>query len=274
LNEDFMTVCIGVLPRFSDKIVMVSDLLLSSDEASVDGGMLKSAAIAPLAEWYAMFAGNPAQFLVVMDRVRELLGDVRNTRLSLSTVIRAVESAYAMEMLRIVESDVLQPYGLTRKDFIRKGKNWLGEIRFNQIADQVEAVDLGVELLVAGMDAVAKTQLFYVSSQGKVRRVALPYHAIGSGAPIALGTLYSLPSFPTSDLEETVYRACAAKFAAENVPSVGESTHAIVISPLSHTWTSIMDVDRLRELWHTRGQPPVPSGARTLIRRELRRIGP
>jgi hypothetical protein len=267
-----VTVCIGVLPRFTDKIILVSDLLLSSDEASVDDGILKFTTIAPLTEWYVMFAGDPSQFLMLMDRVRDVLGDVRNTRLSVSTVARAIERAYAIEVLRIIETDVLRPYGLTQKEFSRKGKAWLGEVRFNQIADRIEAVDLGVELLVAGLDAVAQTQLFSVSPRGVVRPAALPYHAIGAGAAVALGALYPMAYFPTLDLEETVYRACAAKFAAENVPSVGESTYATVISPLSHTWTLVMEIDRLRELWRTRGQPPVPPGARRLIRRELRRI--
>jgi hypothetical protein len=267
-----MTVCIGVLPRFTDKIILVSDLLLSSDEASVDDGLLKFATIAPLTEWYVMFAGDPSQFLILMNRVRDVLGDVSNSRLAVSTVMRAIELAYAIEMLRIIEADVLRPYGLTQKEFSRKGKAWLGEVRFNHIADRIEAVDLGVELLVAGLDAVAQPQLFNVSPRGVVRPAALPFHAIGAGAAVALGALYSLAYFPTLDLEETIYRACAAKFAAENVPSVGESTYATVISPLSHTWTLVMEIDRLRELWRTKGQPPVPTGARSLIRRELRRI--
>ena len=64
---------------------------------------------------------------------------------------------------------MLRPYGLLHKDFIRRGKNLLGEVRFNQVMDRVEAVDLGVEVLVAGLDGFAQTQLFSVCSRGSGR---------------------------------------------------------------------------------------------------------
>ena len=268
-----MTVCIGVIPRFTDKIILVSDLLLSSEEASVEG-VMKWATIAPGTEWYAMFAGDPSRFPTLMDRVREVLGDVRNTRLTLGTVTAAFESAYRLELLNLIEVDILRPYGLAHDEFIRKGKRLLGEVRFNHVMDQVVAVDLGIEVLVAGLDGTGQTQLFSVSSRGLVTQAALPYHAIGAGAPVALGTLYPLTYFPTPmpDLTETVYRVCAAKFAAETVPSVGKSTHAMIISPMAGTWTLLMEIDRLRELWLTKGQPPVPRGALRMIKRDLKRL--
>src|ERR1035437_1280790 len=75
--------------------------------------------------------------------------------------------------------------------------------------------------------------------RGAIVPAVLPYHAIGSGAFAALGTLYQLSYFPTHDLSETVYRACGAKFAAENAPGVGQSTYALVIAPLSGLWTLV-----------------------------------
>ncbi len=268
-----MTVCIGVIPRFTDKIILVSDLLLSSEEASVEG-VMKWATIAPGTEWYVMFAGDPSRFPTLMDRVREVVGDVRNTRLTLPTVTEAFESAYRLELLKLIETEILRPYGLTHGEFIRKGKRLLGEVRFNHVMDQVVAADLGIEVLVAGLDAMGQTQLFSVSPRGVVTRAALPYHAIGAGAPVALGSLYPLTYFPTlmPDLAETVYRVCAAKFAAETAPSVGKSTHAMIVSPMAGTWTLLMEIDRLRELWLTKGQPPVPPGALGIIRRDLKRL--
>jgi hypothetical protein len=64
-----VTVCIAVLPRFTDKIVLVSDQLLSSDSDSVDGAM-KVTTICPGLEWYVMFVGDPSRFQLLMDRVR------------------------------------------------------------------------------------------------------------------------------------------------------------------------------------------------------------
>jgi len=61
-----MTVCIAVTPKFTDTIVLVSDQLLSSDIASVEGAM-KMALIAPVGQWTAMFAGDATRFQPLMD---------------------------------------------------------------------------------------------------------------------------------------------------------------------------------------------------------------
>jgi hypothetical protein len=268
-----VTVCIGVITRFTDKIVLVSDQMLSSDENSVEG-VMKWATIAPGTEWYVMFAGDPSRFPTLMDRVREVMGDIRNTRLTLATVTETFERAYRFELLRLIEADILRPYGLSHDEFIWKGKRLLGEVRFNHVMDQIVATDLGIDVLVAGLDAEGQTQLFSVSPRGIVTPAALPYHAIGAGALVALSALYPLTHFPASisDLTETVYRVCAAKFAAEAVPSVGKSTHAMIISPMAGTWTLLMEIDRLRELWLTKGQPPTPPEALRIIQRDLKRF--
>ena len=244
-----MTVCIAVLPRFTDKIVLVSDQLLSADIGSVDGAM-KVTTVAPGSEWYVMFAGEAARFQLLMARVRALLGDVRNVRLTVGTVMAAFEQAYALELRKLIESEILLPYGLDRDDFIAHGKELLGD-HFFQLMDQISGASLGVELIVAGLDALAQTQLFSMTVRGAIVPEVLPYHAIGSGAFAALGTLYQLSYFPTHDLSETVYRACGAKFAAENAPGVGQSTYALVIAPLSGLWTLVTNIEEVRELWRT-----------------------
>lgn len=267
-----MTVCIAVLPCFTDKIVLVSDQLLSSDSVSVDGAM-KVTTICPGSEWYVMFAGDPSRFQLLVDRVRLLLGDVRNVRLTVGTVMTAFEQAYALELRRVIEGEILLPYGLDRDEFIARGRELLGD-HFYQLMEQISGATLGVELIVAGLNADAQTKLFSMSARGVVLPASLPYHAIGCGAFAALGALYQVPYFPTPDLTETVYRACAAKFAAESVPGVGESTYALIIAPLSGLWTLVTNVDEVRKLWRTKGQPPIPSAARRLIERDLRRIEP
>lgn len=268
-----MTVCIAVLPRGSDAIILVSDELLSSEVTSVDG-VLKWAPIVPGLAWYVMDAGHAPRFQPLIRRVRDLLGDVKNTRLTLETVTQAFERAFAIELTGLVEKDILLPYGLPHGEFMRKGRRLLGEVRFNKVMDQIVRADLGIEVLVAGLDAWTNQQLFSVSSGGLITPAVLPYHAIGAGAFLALGTLYSLAHYPAfgSDLADTVYRACAAKFAAEAAPGVGKSTHAMVVSPMAGTWALLMDVDRLRDLWQTRGQPPVPGRARVIIKRDLRAL--
>jgi hypothetical protein len=266
-----MTVCIAVWPQFTGTYVLVTDQLLSSDVASVDGAM-KMAMIAPVGQWTAMFAGDATRFPPLMDRARELLGDVRNTRLSLESIASVVEKAYEIELRKRVEVDILMPYGMNRDEFVARGREAVGDVRFNLVMDQIAATDLGIELLVVGLDGHAQSQMFTVTAKGAIVPSVLRYEAIGNGAPTALGTFYQLKYFPTPDLEDVVYRACAAKFAAENVPGVGRQTYALLVEPMSGVWTVVMEVERLREIWESKGQPPVPSEARRLVARDLRRL--
>lgn len=264
-----MTVCLALAPPYRSEIILVSDQLLSSDTNSVEGP-LKLTKLAYGIEWWIMFAGDAPRFEPLIHRIREPLGGIKETRLTLESIVSFVERAYYLEIQKLIEMEILLPYGLTRDDFLKKGKKWLGEVRFNSVADQIERVNLGIELLVVGLEAIGGVRLFDVSTRGLVTHAVLPYHAIGSGAYLALGAMYQLAYFPQMDTAENVYRACAAKFAAESAPGVGRETHAMVIEPMTGAFTLITNIDELRKLWQTRGQPPVPAGARRLINRDLK----
>ncbi len=266
-----MTVCIAVTQRFSTEIVLVTDRLLSSDIDSTEGGW-KIAWLAPKATWYLMFAGEAHRFAPLVGRIRELLGDIGDSRLTLETVIACTTQAFQREIEDVATAEVLGPYGLSRREFIENGLNWFGESRFIHLLDRLDEIDLGIDLLVAGLDAWGRTQMFSVSPRGVVTPSVLPYHAIGSGAYLALGSLYPLAHFPGPDLAKTVYRACAAKFAAEAAPGVGRETHAMVIEPMAGTWTIVMEVDRLRDWWRTAGQPRFPPAAKRSIDQDLKAL--
>jgi hypothetical protein len=262
-----VTVCIAVTPRFRSEIILVSDQLLSSDDNSVEGGLKLTALTST---WYVMFAGHAPRFRPLVETMREDLGDTRNARFTLETITAVVERAYHIELTKLIEIEILSPHGVSRDDFIRKGRRWFGEAPYAQILTRIDSVDLGIELLVVGLDAEAQTQLFAVSSRGAASRAVLPYHAIGSGAYLALGSLYQLACFPSLDLTETVYRTCAAKFAAEAAPGVGRQTHAMVTDPLMEKWAIVSNIEELREIWQRVGQPRLPPAAKKLIQRDLK----
>ncbi|MBV8897235.1 MAG: hypothetical protein JO051_12035 [Acidobacteriaceae bacterium] len=262
-----MTVCIAVTPRFRSEIILVSDQLLSSDVNSVEGAF-KLSALAPA--WHVMFAGHAPRFRPLIETMREPLGDTENTRFAVETIMAVTERAYYIELTKQIEIEILSPYGISRDDFVRKGRRWFGAADYTYLLSQIGAADLGIELLVVGLDAEAQTQIFSVSSRGAVSPAVLPYHAIGSGAYLALGALYQLAYFPGPDLIENVYRSCAAKFAAEAAPGVGRETHAMVTDPLMQKWAMIFDIGELRKIWQSSGQPPFPSAAKRLICRDLK----
>ncbi|HXA19925.1 MAG TPA: hypothetical protein VN380_23300 [Thermoanaerobaculia bacterium] len=262
-----MTVCIAVTPRFRSEIILVSDQLLSSDVNSVEGGF-KFTSLAPA--WYVMFAGHAPRFRPLIETMCEPLGDTRNTRFTVQTIMAVAERAYYVELTKLIEIEILSPFGISRDDFVRKGRRWFGATEYSHVLNQIGSADLGIELLVVGVDAETQTQLFSVSSRGAVSPSVLPYHAIGSGAYLALGALYQLAYFPGPDLTENVYRTCAAKFAAEAAPGVGRETHVMVTDPLMQKWAMIFGVDDLRKIWQTEGQPRFPPAAKRTIYRDLK----
>lgn len=70
---------------------------------------------------------------------------------------------------------------------------------------------------------------------------------------------------------DVIYRLCAAKYAAESTPSVGRNTFlfALALGGKETTVISPEHLDELRDVWRREGQPPVPSGAITLLKNNL-----
>lgn len=65
-----MTVCLAAYSQFRNVIVAVSDMMLSSDELSVDGVHFKSAALTKSASWWALYSGLPEEFTALSRRMR------------------------------------------------------------------------------------------------------------------------------------------------------------------------------------------------------------
>jgi hypothetical protein len=64
----------------------------------VDGAM-KTGVFAPVGQWTAMFSGETHRFSPLMNRVREFLGDVRNSRLMVDSVHAAIQKRTKLKFL-------------------------------------------------------------------------------------------------------------------------------------------------------------------------------
>jgi ATP-dependent protease HslVU (ClpYQ) peptidase subunit len=266
-----MTVCIAVAQSGRSKLVLVSDQLLSMGDTSIEGSVIKVRTLGRgRAPWEIMYAGDASRFAPLVDDVDEILGDLRSPRLTIRTVESAIERAYANQLQRRIETEILRPFDLSYEKFVKTGKRFLGEVRFNRVLDHVVEMDLGIELLVVGMDAETRMHVFTVSTRGVVERSPLRFGAIGSGAWLALASLYPIPYFAHEpDISETVYWSCAAKFVAEAAPGVGKQTHVMVVDPYTNGFQLLHDVDALREVWRTKGRPKAPRPALKLVDRMI-----
>ena len=262
-----MTVCIAAVCSRLNYIIEVSDRLVSSDETSADA-VLKTDTLVPDVPWTVMFAGRPDNYKRLLARIKASLGDGRSP----AEVVAAVEEAYRLELLKIHETEILVPYGMSRDDFFVYGKERFTEYKFNAIVETLEQTHTDVTLLIAGFDERGDGRLYEASCWGVMKEQPLEFHASGSGRGTALGTLYPIPEFARSEnLLDVTYRLCAAKFAAESTPTVGESTFlfALARGGKQISVLSPENLDALRRIWRTEGQPPVPDSAVSLLTEHL-----
>jgi hypothetical protein len=216
-----------------------------------------------------MYAGDPSVYEEVQRRVIEdLFGG--NGEDSAPTVVEACERAYRAELERHIDGKILSRYGLTRKEFVRDGRAYFGEEQFARIRLEVDEADLNTTLLVMGFDLKARPWMFTVSNPGvRKHRLALGFHAIGTGDLLALGTLAQTYDVDL-DTDELMYRVCEAKFASELATAVGKKTYAMKLAPdgTQHRLPPER-IKPLGERWH-RKRPPVPRSTLNAVRQNWR----
>src|ERR1019366_270203 len=166
-------------------------------------------------------------------------------------IAKSVKEAYAKYRDEKIEEQIVKPtLGPDFLAFRAKGGTLPAYLQpqpgiYQQIIVQSNQFNLGVDLIVAGIDAATGSHVYYVGHPGTmVSFDKIGYNAVGSGAShvaikFALDCLH--PKTPLGDVLLAVY---AAKRAAEVAPGVGQETEIKVISA-TNIWpvpTALMDV--------------------------------
>ncbi len=273
---DFVTVCIAAKCPQLNRIVFVADTMVSSDTISTDK-VMKMRHLGNAARWFALFAGPERRFVPLVERIHKELGDSPGA--TVHEVIEAAQKAWHASHVELVEREVLGQLDISLDDCVHNGLQWFGERRHGAMLETIEELEshpsFAIDLLIAGFDAENEQHMFELSYSGRIARHAnLLFHAVGAGRSAALSALYPQPLFSRgTNLNEIIYRMCAAKFAAESAPSVGRDTVVVVVSPDRQVFHMLFNdvIDKLRVLWKEKGQPPVPEGADSLIDEQLRK---
>jgi hypothetical protein len=251
-----MTLCAAAISRRDLRVITVSDLMLSTPSVSVDTSSVKSEPISKSGRWMAMFAGSPSVWTKVFHRAGGLIASGGET---FSEVESAFLLAFREELKLKIEGEILGPFGIDRETFLKKGREFFGDIEFSRLLAQISAAGLETDFLVAGFEPNGWPRIFSVSDPG-VSEVHsnLGFSAIGSGSPRAFNSLCSTydPGLSTVDL---VYRMCEAKFLGESAYGVGKNTFVIVIAPNGNQQRLRPEhVETIRPIWEKQGIPPVP----------------
>lgn len=273
----FMTVCIAAVSTILQRIVTVSDQMLSDPYSSFDSAVVKSRFLTPDFRWACMFScATSARFAAIYERAARYLR-MHEPPVPCSAVVAAIEAAYSDERRRMAEIHVLSPLRMSFDDFEATGAKQLGQNAFQEMLAKMATLDTGVELLVMGFDEEDAPRLLMVSAVGDVSSCDTErFAAVGSGANVALDYLKGNTDFRNSDdLGEIIYRICEAKFTAEMSQGVGSETTVLSIGPNGNaTAHAGSGIRRARKLWRSRRKAPIPASLRAELERGIVDIDP
>lgn len=146
-------------------------------------------------------------------------------------VAGVVEKRFIEHRRILAEKLVLRPIGMSYPDFLERQHELPPEVVVGLWRDY-QSVELGIELLVAGVDS-SGARLYHIGDPGLARCFdSIGYTAIGSGLPHAEGFLTEADYSPRISINQAIWLAYVAKRRSERAPGVGSRfTDGLVIAP-------------------------------------------
>jgi hypothetical protein len=242
-----MTVCIAALCHDGDE----ERAVVAADRMVTLGGFIEWEHAIPKmtpASSYSitMVAGET---LVGTKLARGAAAEYGGGEPSLADVARLLAVKYEAARRERLEQQLLTPRGLSLQTFYGSHQQLNPNI-VAMIDSQMQQFNLGVELLLAGVDATG-AHIYSVANPGPPENLHDPigYAAVGSGTIHALQAFIGFGHSAAADYHETVFRAYAAKRRSEVAPGVGLDTDMAVISESGIHWLSEQELEQLREIY-------------------------
>lgn len=239
-----MTVCVAAM-NSRGVIACASDQMLSlPDGQTSDGAAFKTQYLD--SDWRALFSADDIRNIPPLIRcIRDLMELERKDRgitpdrpIKVEQMTALLRKAFQAERLRSATESYLSPHGVSHKEFIAKSRAIFGNDEAAVIRHQIQAHELGCQLIVIGHDGPVdgsrgcKAHVLSVEDPGKALENAITgYCAIGTGECLAVSSLMKRRHGKAVGLPDLVYNVCEAKFSAESDSAVGWKTYATVHKP-------------------------------------------
>jgi 20S proteasome alpha/beta subunit len=235
-----MTICIAAICEAGKSIVVVADRMFTNPFLSVEFETEERKIEELPPKCVALTAGNSPVATEILDVVR--LGLQAGHQFSVPQVAELVRKVYADIRARKVEETLITPNlaadyarqragGVTLPAYLQPQPQ-VYQMIFAQVGQQ----NLGVDLLVAGIDPTG-AHLFQVANPGVLYTMEkLGYAAIGSGGIHAATRLSLAGQTRRRDLFTTLADVYTAKRASEVAPGVGKATDIAVINNERGVW--------------------------------------
>jgi hypothetical protein len=231
-----MTICIAAVCAEGKNIVVAADRMFTiGPPLNVEFEPPISKIEAMGASSCALGAGNSLTVAEILRRTRSRYHNQQNQRIE--TIANFVREEYSKFRDETIEQQLVKPSlgpdfevfrarGGTLPQYLQPHPNL-----YNQIYLQCNQHNLGVEIILAGIDDTGG-HIYLVTHPGQM----VPFDKIGYGVTGSGGTHASIKlalelQHPKSSLADTLLAVYAAKSAAEVAPGVGHETEIFVISP-------------------------------------------
>ena len=258
-----MTVCIAAMS--GEHVVSASDTMVTGAVLSTDACSSKWESFAP--DWQVMISGSditPAS--PIIERAAENIKGKPNTP---GEVRRAFKRAFQQQLAEVSADRVLGRFGLDTGTFLKDGRKRFDDATFFELCKEIRAVHFSdLEFLIWGFDKQGIPHIFKVLGDGETAVFDRPgFATIGSGGYAADTILYYFNQARASNLWDTIFHVCAAKFTAERA-GAGRDTSFFVAKKGTAVFSHLSSlIDSLRSVWEEHGAPRIPVQAYEIIKR-------
>jgi len=223
-----MTVCIAALSDKGQKVVLVSDQMITANipipyQYETDD-VSKIYSVTDFS--VVMTAGNA---LFANEIVTSSINRVAATNpTTVQQVADIVREEYVLFRRKIIIRDCLEPRGLDLNSYIANQQRLnIGIVQ--EIENKLTNFNIGVDIIVAGNNE-AECHIFSVLHPGQlISNDAIGYACVGIGAPHALYHLIGSDYKKSQSLTVVEKLATEAKEKSEKAPGVGHQTKKVIL---------------------------------------------
>lgn len=232
-NRSRVTVCIAAACQYNSQpfIVAASDYMLTAahDTIQYEPRLQKLATLSPLS-CICLYSGDANQVADILNPVRQFAQ--KNPSSTINDVAQECASSYQKIRRNRVEANYLNPLGLDFHTF-HQDQRLLDSTLVQKLSKEMlgENSDLGIEILIAGVDISGGAQIYIIDDPGQIEsRNNLGFASIGVGRVHADPIFMFEKYMRTETLYKSIFLTYVAKRAAEVAPGVGQLTDMFLIT--------------------------------------------
>jgi ATP-dependent protease HslVU (ClpYQ) peptidase subunit len=248
-------------------IIACCDDELSSGYTSTVFWLSKIQKIRMLSPWLIGFAGDPAHFTPIRERMQHAMHTLENEAMErqrptakpgdtvrLPTgreVVNALHATFKEYRAHVIHERFLERLGVKdATELVRYGEAG------GNIISEIHDFDLDITVMIAGFGDSGAIRLVTIADKEglKNRYVGPQAFAIGSGRYLAFAHLSALYRYDLP-LRKAVCRVLEAKFVSEAAQEVGRGTQLVVMDRIGNgQWLEPDSIERVRAIFQKRRQ--------------------